>query len=351
MLKTVSDRITPVSNILRKVGLSPLGLLLLILLALAPVALQNEFWTRLLIAALMSASLAMAFDFTAGYINTMNFGYAAFWGLGAYTSTILALKAGLSPWLGMIVGAVAAGSLGFLVGLLTLRLSGIFASCMTWFVALTMYDICANLTSLTAGNSGLSAPYLLNTDSNIPYFYLIFLFTVAIYLLLVVITKSHIGMAFKAIGQDPQAAAASGINITYYKVFNMTVSCAIAGLIGGFYAHFVGILTPDMMNTSHTVESIAISYIGGRGTIWGSLISAMLIIPGLEYMKNLMSLRMVLYGALMIMFMLFYPTGLAGMCNSFYQFIKRKSPWVKNSLPEKPATIGQKTDTSKNQVL
>jgi len=324
MVKTVFGRIKPVTNGLRKAGLPPLGILLLILLALAPVALQDEFWTRLLIGALMSASLAMAFDFTAGYINTMNFGFAAFWGFGAYTSTLLALKMGLSPWLGMIVGAIGAGILGLLVGVLTLRLSGIFASCMTWFVALTMMAICANWTSLTAGNSGLTAPYLLNTDSNTPYFYLILLFTVAIYMGLILIAKSHIGMAFKAIGQDPQAAAASGINITYYKVFNMTVSCAIAGLIGGFYAHFIGILTPDMMNTSHTVESIAISYIGGRGSIWGSFIAALLIIPGLEYMKNLMALRMVLYGALLIMFMLFYPTGLAGICNSVYKLLKRK---------------------------
>lgn len=324
MGKSLVNRIKLLTDGLRRAGFSPVGAVLLILLAIAPWLLQDEFWTRLLVAALMSATLAMAFDFTAGFINIVNFGYAAFWGLGAYTSAILAVKLGLSPWLGMIAGTIAAGILGFAVGILTLRLSGIFASCMTWFVALTLMAVCANWTSLTEGNSGLPAPYLLNTDSNIPYFYLILLFTIVVYVLLVLIARSHIGMAFKAIGQDPQAAAASGINITYYKVLNMTVSCAIAGLVGGFYAHFVGILTPDMMNTSHTVESIAISYIGGRGSIWGSIISALIIIPILEYMRKLMALRMVLYGGLLIFVMLFYPAGLAGIINSLSNYIKRK---------------------------
>jgi len=323
-VKTVLDSIKPYTNGLRKVGLPPIGILLVILLALAPLALQSELWTRLLVDALMSASLAMAFDFTAGYINITNFGYAAFWGLGAYTSTILVLRIGMTPWLGMLAGAIAAGILGFGVGILTLRLSGIFASCMTWFVALVMMGVCANWTSLTSGNSGLIAPYLLNTDSNLPYFYIILIFTLIIYLGLVLLTKSHVGMAFKAIGQDSQAAAASGINITYYKVLNMTISCAIAGLIGGFYAHFVGILTPDLMSTSHTVESIAISTIGGRGSIWGAFVTALILIPSLEFMNSLMELRMIIYGALLILVMLFYPTGLAGACGSVYGYVKHK---------------------------
>jgi len=84
MAKTVIARVKPFTDGLRKAGLPPLGVFLLVLLAIAPWALQDEFWTRLLVAALMSATLAMAFDFTAGYINIVNFGYAAFWGFGAY---------------------------------------------------------------------------------------------------------------------------------------------------------------------------------------------------------------------------------------------------------------------------
>lgn len=334
MVKTVMNNVGRVSDGLRKAGVSPLGALLLVLLAIAPVVVQDEFWTRLLISCLMFGALGMAFDFTAGYINIVNFGYAAFWGLGAYTSAILAVKLGISPWVGMFAGAIAAAVLGFLVGVLTLRLAGIFASCMTWFVALALMAVTANWVELTEGNSGLSAPYLFDTPSNLPYFYLILVFTVAIYVLLAFITRSHIGMAFRAIGQDSQAAAASGINLTKYKIFNMTLSCALAGLIGGFYAHFVGILTPNVMHTSHTVEYIAISYIGGRGSIWGSLLSALVIVPAMELLKDLMELRLIMYGALMILVMLFYPAGLAGLCNKACKYLQRKGLFNKGTVKE-----------------
>jgi branched-chain amino acid transport system permease protein len=326
-----------VTDTLRRAGIPPIGLLMLVILAILPLVLQDEFWTRLLVDSLMAGSLAMAFDFTSGYINICNFGFASFWGLGAYTSTLLAVKLGLSPFIGMFAGALVAGLLGLLVGLLTLRLAGIFAGCMTWFVGLGLMAVCTNWASLTQGSSGLSAPYLLNSSSNIPYFYLILIFTIAIYVILVLLTRSHIGMAFKAIGQDPQAAAASGINLPKYKVFNMTVSCAFAGLIGGFYAHFMGILTPDIMSTNHTVESIAISYIGGRASIWGALLSALIMVPLMEYMKNLMELRMVLYGTLLIVVMLFYPSGLAGLLGNLYRFVKNRF-FVKNkAVPDAAA--------------
>lgn len=324
MPESVRDKMERVGIYLKKVGISPLGALLIVIIVVAPLFLQNEFWTRLLISSLMFGALAMGFDFTTGYINIINFGYAAFWGLGAYTSAILAVKMGISPWMGMFAGAITAGILGFAVGILTLRLAGIFASCMAWFVALALMSVTANWIDLTRGNSGLCSPPLIDTTMNLPYFYVILVMTLAIYIMFILITKSHIGLAFKAIGQDPQAAQASGINITKYKVFNMTLSCAVAGLVGGFYAHYIGILTPNVMHTSHTVEYIAISYIGGRGTLWGSLLSALIIIPIMEYLKDLMELRLILYGVLLILVMLYYPTGLAGICKTVYGYFQRK---------------------------
>lgn len=321
-----------IAEFLKKIGMSPWGALMFVLLAVTPLLLQDEFWTRLLAISLMMGALAMSFDFTAGFININNFGLAAFWGLGGYTSAILAVKLGISPWIGIVVGALAAALLGFLVGILTLRLAGIFASCMTWFVALALMAVTTNWVELTEGSSGLSTPYLIDTVSNLPYFYLILILTIGIYIVLRLVTKSHIGIAFKAIGQDPQAAAASGINITKYKIFNMTLSCALAGLIGGFYAHYVGVLTPNVMHTKNTIEALAICYVGGRGSIWGSIISALILVPAMEFMKGMMELRLVLYGALLILVMLFYPAGLSGLCETFYKFISNKGLFGKMGL-------------------
>lgn len=294
-------------------GIRPTGLALLVLLALVPGFLHDEFMIRLLTSAMMFAALAMAFDFTGGYINIVNFGFAAFWGLGAYGSGLLVTQLGWSPWLAMPMGAVAAGILGFGLGLLTIRLGGIFASCMTWFVALAMMSTAGNMVWLTKGHAGMTVPLLFDTVDNWPYFYVALILMLGVYLLLNGIIKSKVGMAFRAIGQDIEAASSSGIDPVRYKVLNFTISCAIAGLIGGFYSHFVGILTPRVMHTSHTVEILAIAYIGGRGTIWGPLVAALIMVPGMEFLKELMEYRLIMYGALMIAVMIYYPKGLVGV--------------------------------------
>jgi len=317
---------------MKKYGLTPLGTGLLLVLALAPILIQDEFIIRLLVSSLMFGALAMAFDFTSGYINICNFGYAAFWGLGAYTSAILAAELGMSPWLGMIFGAILAGILGFGLGLLTIRLGGIFASCMTWFVALAMMSVAANWVELTRGNSGMTVKALIDTVENTPYFYVMLIITILVYLILTYITKSKIGMAFRAIGQDLEASASSGINATKYKVLNFTISCTFAGLIGGFYAHYVGVLTPQVMHTSHTVEIMAIAFIGGRGTIWGGLVAALIMIPAMEYMKDLMELRLIMYGALMIIVMIFYPKGMVGLWESAVKIVSRRGHHTKESI-------------------
>ncbi|HWR41728.1 branched-chain amino acid ABC transporter permease [Sporomusa sp.] len=332
------EKIAKLRNRLQLVGLTPLGAGLLFLVAILPLVLDDEFTIRLLISSLMYGCLAMAFDFTAGFINITNFGFAAFWGLGAYTSGLLVLKLGWSPWLGLIAGAVMSGLLGFGLGVLTLRLAGIFASCMTWFVALGMMAIAGNWVNLTRGNSGLSVPALFNTTDNLPYFYVMFIITVLVYLLLIKMTKSHIGLAFRAIGQDLHAAQASGINVTYYKIINFTTSCAIAGLVGAFYGHFVGILTPQVMHTKYTVEMMAIAFVGGRGSIWGGLLAAMLMIPTMEQMKGLLEWRLIIYGVLMIAVMVFYPAGLAGLYHTLSEKLGKILFSSKNTRKEVSGT-------------
>lgn len=310
---------------LNKLGLSPLGVGLLMVVALIPMFITDEFILRLLISALMFAGLAMAFDFTAGFINIVNFGFAAFMGMGAYTSGLLVVKLGWSPLVTIPLGGLMAAILGFGLGLLTLRLGGIFASCMTWFVALAMMSTTGNLVDLTQGYAGITIPLLFESVTNWPYYYIILVMVLVIYILLVCITRSHIGLAFRAIGQDLEAAASSGVDATYYKVMNFTVSCALAGFLGAFYAHFIGILTPTLMHTSHTVEIMAIAYIGGRGTIWGSFAAAMIMIPAMEFMKDLLEFRMILYGVMMILVMIYYPKGLAGLWEKLvHRFSKDK---------------------------
>jgi branched-chain amino acid transport system permease protein len=155
---------------------------------------------------------------------------------------------------------------------------------------------------------------------------------VVIYITLKLVVGSNIGLAFKAIGQNPDAARASGINPTKYLVFNFTVSAFFAGLLGGFYAHFFGSLTPStLMHTSKTVEVLAIAYIGGRGSLWGGITIAFPFVFFIEFLRSNLSslpgLHLVIYGFLMVLIMIYYPSGFSGFY--FWAVAKVKSLFKK----------------------
>lgn len=289
---------------------------------------NGQDYQRWLVGAALLAAMAVAFDFTAGYINIVNFGFAAFVGLGGYTSGLLAVDLGVSPWIGIFVGAAVAGFVGLLTGMLTLRLRGIYAAVMAWFVGLAVMGLVRNLPDITRGSLGLNVPLLLDTSDNLPYYYVILGMLVVTLVVLTAVIRSHIGLAFRAIGQNLQAARASGINPTRYLVLNFALSSAFAGWLGGFYAHYYGILTPDVMLTSRTVEVLAVAYIGGRGSLWGPAVIAFPLSIAVELLRtqfaNLPGLYLVLYGLLLIVVMIYRPGGVAAAARNVDGWIARR---------------------------
>ncbi len=305
-------------GILDKLCMTPMGLIGLFILAVLPYVppFNQEYLIRWLAMAGFIAASAIAFDLTAGYINIVNFGFNAFVGLGGYTSAILADRAGLTPWVGMFVGALMSALIGFLLGVLTLRLRGIFGALMTWFLGLAMMGIAIKWVGLTRGPLGLRVERLFGeTTSNIPYYYLILIMMLVIYLVCSYLVRSKMGLAFKAIGQNMEAARTSGINPTFYRIINFTMSCTLAGWLGGFYAHYIGILTPDLMHTSKTVEVLAVAYIGGRGSLWGPGAIAIPFTVLMEQVRsafsNLAGLHLIIYGIILIIVMIYYSGGVA----------------------------------------
>ncbi len=289
----------------------------------------GQDYQRYLVTGALIAAYAVAFDFTAGYINIVNFGFAAFAGLGAYTSGLLAVDVGISPWIGMVAGGLVAAIVGLLTGMLTLRLRGIYAAVMAWFVGLALMGIVRNFPDITRGSLGLNVPALLSTSDNLPYYYIALAMMLLTLGVLMAVIRSRIGLAFRAIGQNLASAKASGINPTRFLVINFTLSCAFAGLMGGFYAHYYGILTPDMMATGRTVEILAVAYIGGRGTLWGPAVIAfpLTVITLLmqAQLATMPGLELVLYGLLLILVMIFQPNGFAGIVRSVAHWFDTRS--------------------------
>lgn len=311
------DALCPFSRRIDKICLTPLGLAGVVLLLLLPMVpgLNSEYIMRWLTLAAYFAACTVIFDFTAGFINIVNFGFMAFCGVGAYCSALLVITFGLSPWVGMICGGLLTGSIGLFTGIITLRLRGIFAACLTWFVGLALMGLCTKLVWLTRGPAGLAVPKLFDSASNVPYYYTIIIGIMVCYLICAWLVRSKMGLAFKAIGQNMEAAQTSGVNPVYYRVINFVISCTLAGVLGGFYAHYIGILTPDIMHTSKTMEILAISYIGGRGSLWGGVFAAFPLMIGMELLRsnfaNLPGIHLMVYGVLLIIVMIYFPGGLA----------------------------------------
>jgi branched-chain amino acid transport system permease protein len=324
METTSSPTIHPANRIMSRLCITPMGLLAIIVLAVLPLIppFNQQYLIRWLVSAAFIAALAIAFDFTAGFINIVNFGYCAIMGLGGYTSAILLQRIGLTPWIGMLLGGLVAGFFGLIIGMITLRLRGIFAACLAWFFGLAVMGLATKMVWLTRGSLGLRVGRLFQTESNVPYYYVMLGMMLITYFITRQVVRSKMGLAFKAIGQNMEAARTSGVNPVFYRIINFTLSCALAGWIGGFYAHYYGILTPDVMLTSKTVEVLAVAYIGGRGTLWGGAAVAFPFVFGMELIRsslsNLPGLNLVIYGLLLILVMIYYPGGFAQLFESLF---------------------------------
>jgi len=337
--KESKSEIGGLNKLLSGVGFNVPGLIALIIILILPFIppFNDEYILRWLVFGAFLGAQAVAFDLTAGFINVVNFGFAAILGLGAYTSAILTntspvipVHIGLSPWIGMLAGGVVAAIAGFILGFLTLRLRGIYAAIMAWFVGIALLGIVRNVPKYTRGSLGYSPVALLNTTSNRPYFYIMVAIMIVIYIVSRKVVNSKYGLAFKALGQNFDAARASGVNPTVTRVFNFTLSSFFAGILGGFYAHYFQSLTPKtVMHTSKTVEILAIAFIGGRGSLWGGILTAFPFVFFIEYLRSslpgLPGLHMIIYGFLMIFVMIFYPDGLSGIVKwVFKRFEKNK---------------------------
>jgi len=313
-------------SLIPRTFVSQLGLPLLVIisLALVPLFVEDEYVRHLTLVGMLFGAQAMVSDFTIGFINISNFGFAAFFGLGAYTTGILTTRYGISPFIGLIAGMLMSGLLGVFTGVLTMRLRGLYVSIMAWFMALALQALTLVMVDVTRGAWGLFVNPMFKSQSILPSFYTLLIITILIYIVIKTITKSKIGLAFRAIGMDVDYARASGVNPTRYKMLAFTLSCAFAGLLGAFYAHFVGILTPEVMGTQHTVETIALNVIGGRGSVWGGLLAGFVVIPPFEYIKSLMAVRLIIYGALLVTVMVFYPAGMAGLIWKMGDWLKKR---------------------------
>ena len=297
-----------------------------ILLAILPIFVRDAYILNVLIISLIFGVLAASWNLICGYAGIFTFGHQAFFGIGGYVSALLAMKAGISPWFGLIFGGMVAAFLSFLIGLPCLRLRAApYVAIMTLAFSEIARITCMNLVGFTRGEMGLwgipnfpdiHVP-LIGVISfaggvRIPYYYLILIIFAIAMLTLHFSLNSHIGLAFRSIRDSQDAAESLGINITSYKLLAFIMSAFFAGMAGSFYAHYILILTPtSVFPVGLMIEILAITFIGGLGTFLGPVLGAFLLTVGLEYLRFLGEYRLMTYGILLVLVFLFMPQGLA----------------------------------------
>jgi branched-chain amino acid transport system permease protein len=286
------------------------GLLVAVVLAFYPLLVSNRFFLHLSIMVLLYALLGMNWNLLGGYTGQISFGHAAFFGTGAYTSTILLLRFGISPWLGMLAGGVLAVLLSLPLGWLTFRLRGPYFALSTLAFAEIVRVIVYNWDTLTGGGDGLNI--LTNLGGIVRFYYIILALTLAGLLVTRACVRSRWGYFLNAIREDEDAAEALGVPATRMKVIVLAISAFFVALGGSFFASYQLYINPDLVYESQiSIQMIVVTIVGGIGTLEGPVIGAVVLVPLSEYFRGLSPVaNPLIYGLFIVVFMLFLPEGI-----------------------------------------
>ena len=291
-------------------------------IVILPFVFTDTYWRTNLTVCAINVLLAIGLDFILGYAGQLNLGHSAFYGLGAYVSTLLIVKLGIPFWIAFVAGVAFAGIAGTFLSLFAVRLRGHYLAIASLGFAVIVHQILLNWISLTQGPLGIYgiAPppaiiiggvVIADFRNLAAFFYLVAGFAFLSYILLNQLVRSPIGETLTAIREDEVSAASLGINGAAWKVFAFGVGSAVAGAAGCFYASFVGTLVPDAFFVSEAFNILAMVIVGGMGTLIGPVFGAILLTVLPEVLRGFGDLRLVVYGAALTFVVLFMPGGLA----------------------------------------
>jgi branched-chain amino acid transport system permease protein len=325
-------------------------------LVLVALQIQSPYWLHVLIVAYFYAILASSWSLLAGYAGQFSFGHMAFMTIGAYTTGLVGrlvrlvtaptgicseirlgklwlvfintvgdncLELGkanmpvgtliyrLPPVPGMILGVLIAGLAGLAIGALVLRFKAAYLALFTIAFSEILRTLIRGEPQITRGDHGLKvAPLFGETISRLPYYYTMLAILVACLLFMYWLASSRVGLFLRAIREDEEAAAARGVDVVRYKVLTFVITSMLAGLAGTFFAHYVTILSPNILVLPQMGLVIAMAIIGGVENLLAAAIGGMIIQISLELLREFDAWRLVIFGALLIITLRFARNGL-----------------------------------------
>ena len=292
--------------------------LVLAVIALAiPIVMTNDYHLRVINMVLLYSVVALSINLVVGFCGQLDFGRAAFVGIGAYASALMMLKLNLPFWVSFLGAGLFAAFFGLLLGLLCMKTSFDYLTLITIGFLEIVRQILLNWIPVTNGAMGLRlvpAPSLFgfSFDTNIRFFYFALVFLVICYVLIERLSKSKIGRAFGALRDDPVAASYSGINVSLYKTINFTIASFFSGIAGSALVHYTQYASPYNYTLDQSIYQLQFAIIGGLGSLFGSIVGTAILVIAPEISRVLYEYRLMFIGIIMVVMMIYAPNGFLG---------------------------------------
>jgi branched-chain amino acid transport system permease protein len=304
--------------------------------------LRQPFYVNILVLTLFYAAASSAWNLIGGFAGQLSLGHTAFFGIGAYTSTLLFLNTQLSPWLGMLVGGCLAAAFALLISYPCFRLRGPFFALATIALAEVLRILSLYFRSLTKGGVGLVVPFKPSfwnfvfadktTYAEVGYVFLILMVLVAF-----LIKRSRIGYYLACLRDDHDAAEATGVNTARCKLFVMLISAFFTAVSGTFYSQYLAFIDPDIVfSMNFSIQLALLPIIGGMGTIAGPIIGSFLLVPVDALLRGWLGgffagISFLSYGILLIVVVINLPEGVL-------PWLRRKAGGLMAALPRISST-------------
>lgn len=308
--------------------------LLVVLLALPLLPGLRFYYLQVVILVFFMATLGTSWGIVGGYGGSHSIGQAAFVGVGAYTSTLLYLNHGITPWLGMIAGAALAVALAVVVGYPCFRLGlrGDYFTLATVALGQIAYEVANGSVGLTRGSQGIpisfkADPLMFQFQDREAYYYVAFAMWIGTVVLSYRLRRSRVGFEMLAVRDDEAAAARGGISVLRSKLTSFAISAAIAAVAGTFYAQFYLFIDPgSVMGLSLSIQIVLVAALGGMNSPLGGTVGAIVLVPVAQVLSSVFAgtpgADLAVYGVALVLIMLFMPFGILGL-------VRRSPRWRK----------------------
>ncbi|MFC7062143.1 branched-chain amino acid ABC transporter permease [Halobacillus seohaensis] len=312
---------------------------LVIMAAVFPFVVQNGYWLHIVTLSFIWMIAVYGLNLLAGYTGYLSLAHAGFFAIGAYALGLLTVKAGMNYWVALGLACLITSGIGFLIGLIALRTKEHFFAIYTLCVGYVIYLVIDKWDGLTGGVRGLIG---IPTPSNIgpisfqsplSQYYLVLFFLLMTVLVIYRIVHSLSGRTFIAIRNSEELAQTIGISTMKNKLTVFVLSTAFAGLAGALYASFIRFIGPDIGYTTVIFDFLTYLLVGGIGTLAGPIVGTLLVVWVSQSLQFLQDYRMLIFGPLLTLIIIFYPRGIVGFFNEMrmkYLIRKKRTPYKKS---------------------